>query len=142
MSARIAHGLARPEALDDLEPLDEAAEPPRRVLAHGLVLDVAVAEPDAEDEAAAADDVERGDLLGDLYGMMQGEEQDSGAERHGSGFGRDPREDRNRLEVGEGGREIVLAGPNGIEADGRRQSHLLEVLLEAAGLRVIRRVLD
>jgi hypothetical protein len=69
------------EPLDDLEPLDEAAEPPHRVLAHGLVLDVAVAEPDAEDEAPAADDVERGDLLGDLYGMMQGKEQDSAAGR-------------------------------------------------------------
>jgi hypothetical protein len=80
VSAGIAHGLARPEPLDDLDPLDEAAEPPHRVLAHGLILDVAVTEPDAEDEAPAADDVERGDLFGDLDGMVEGGR--TRAERH------------------------------------------------------------
>src|SRR6266508_3499824 len=136
MAAGIAQGLARPEPLDDLEPLDEATDPLLRILPHGLVLDVTVAEPHSEDEASATDHVERRDLLGDLDGMVQGEEQDSGPERHRAGFGRDPCEDGNRLEICEGGGEVVLAGPDGIEADSRCQADLLEVLLEAAGWRV------
>ena len=134
MTAGVAHGLARPEPIDDLEPLLEPADPLLRILPHGQVLDVAVAEPDSEDEASAADDIECRDLLGDVDGMVQREEQDPGAERHRARLGRDPSKDGNRLEIREGRRQVVLARPDGIEADSRGQPHLLEVLLEAAGL--------
>jgi hypothetical protein len=53
MTARIAHRLACPEPLDDLEAFREPAHALARILSQGAILGVPVAETDAEDEAAA-----------------------------------------------------------------------------------------
>src|SRR5207247_11129497 len=73
--AVVGDGLAAPEALDHLEPVDEPPAALFRILAPRLVLDVPIAEADAEDEAAPGDHVERRELLRDLDGVVQGQEQ-------------------------------------------------------------------
>src|SRR5215212_2930561 len=57
--------LAGPELLDDVQVAPEPRDALARDQAEGVVLRLAVAEPDPEDEAPARHNVERGDLLGD-----------------------------------------------------------------------------
>src|SRR5262249_28630946 len=69
-------------------------------------------------------------------------EQDAGAADHAARRGGDPREGGNRLEVREWIGQVVLTRPHRAEAHGARQPHLLDVLTEANGLRLLRQVLD
>jgi len=69
----VAHGLAAPQPLDELERLDEAAHALPRVQAERRVLGVTVAEPDTHDEPTAADHVQRRQLLGEVHRLMQRE---------------------------------------------------------------------
>jgi hypothetical protein len=73
--------------------------------------------------------------------MVQGKQKDTGAERHEAGLGGHAGENGDGLEIAEGRREVVLARPHGIEADRGGEPDLLEVFQEAAGLRVVRRML-
>ena len=74
--------------------------------------------------------------------MVQGEQEDAGAEDHAAGVGGQTREGGDRLEVRERIGQIVLARPDRAEADGAREPHLLDVLAETNGLRLLRQVLD
>ena len=93
--------LAAPQPLDHLEPLDQTADAIFGILSERAILDVAVAEADAEDQTTVGDDVEGRQLLGDLDGMMQGQQEHAGAEDHAARVGGEARERRDRLEVGE-----------------------------------------
>src|SRR2546427_9334808 len=75
-------------------------------------------------------------------GMVERQEQAPRPERHAGGLGGDAGERRDRLEVGERVGEIVLARPDRGEPHGTREPDLLDVLLEAGRLRVLRQVLD
>src|SRR5207249_10970436 len=130
------------EALDRREPVDERPDALLRVPPHRLVLDVAIAEGDAEDEAAPGDQVECRELLGGLDGVVEGQEQAPRPERHALGVRGDAGESRDRLEVGERVGEIVLARPDGGEPHGAREPHLLDVLAEPGGLWIVRQMLD
>src|SRR5215510_1046365 len=142
VAALVVDRLAAPQPLDDLEALDEAADAILRILPERLIFDVAIAEADTEDQPAVGDDVERGELLGDLDGVVQGKQQDAGAEDHAARLGGDPRQRRDRLEVRERIGQVVLARPYRAEAHGTREAYLLDVLAEANGLRLLRQVLD
>ena len=87
VAARIAHRLTCPEPLDDLEALREPAHTRARILSQGTILGVAVAEPHAEDEAAPRDHVEGGKLLRDVDRMVQGKQEEAGAQGHGAAHG-------------------------------------------------------
>src|SRR5262249_48272232 len=87
-------------------------------------------------------DVERRELLGDLDGMVQGQQQDAGAEDHAARLGGDTREGGNGLKVREWIGQVVLARPHRAEAPRAREPHLLDVLAEANGLRLLRQMLD
>jgi len=69
-----------------LQRLGEAPHALARVEAHRGVLGRG-SQADADDQPAAADDVERGELLGDIDGLMQRQQQHAGAERHAFGLG-------------------------------------------------------
>ena len=71
MASRIAHGLAGPQPLDYLQRFREAAHAIARWHGERAILGVTIAEAHPEDEAAAADHVEGGDLLRHVDGMMQ-----------------------------------------------------------------------
>src|SRR5882724_469077 len=139
--ALVVDGFAAPQPLDDLEPLDEATDAVLRVVPQRAVLDVPIAETDAEDQPAVRDHVERRELLGDLDGMVEGQQENPGAQDHAASVGGEAREGRDRLEIGERIGQVVLARPHRAEADGARESDLLDVLAEADGLRLLREVL-
>ena len=140
--ALIVDRLAAPQSLQGLQPLHEAADSLAGVHPHRLVLGVAIAETEAHDQPPAADHVERGELLGEIDRLVQRQQQHAGAEHHALGLGRHACQRRQRLEVRERLGEIVLARPDGRKSDSASQAHLLDVLGEARGLRVLRAVLD
>src|SRR5262249_60913062 len=123
------HRLAFEQAADDLEfgRVDVAA--PLREC-EGLVLLAAVTEPDAEDEAAVGDRVERRDVLSDLDRVEERGKEDAGADPHLAGLGRDMGEEGHRLEHLEGLGEEVLAAEDRGEAAVTREADLLKVLCE------------
>jgi hypothetical protein len=140
--ALIVDRLAAPQSLQGLQPLHEAADSLAGVHPHRLVLGVAIAKTEAHDQPPAADHVERGELLGEIDRLVQRQQQHAGAEHHALGLGRHACQRRQRLEVRERLGEIVLARPDGRKSDSASQAHLLDVLGEARGLRVLRAVLD
>ena len=87
-------GLLGPEALHDIEGLEKPGQPPAAWNAERIELHVAIAEADPEDEAAATDHVERRNRLGDVDGLLQGQQHDARPERHLAGFGRHARQHR------------------------------------------------
>ena len=56
------------------------------VHAERVELRIAVAQPHAEDHAAAGHNVERRDLLGDVDGILHGQDDDIRAHEHVAGF--------------------------------------------------------
>src|SRR5262249_59750827 len=112
------------------------------VMAERRVLHVAIAEAGAEDHTAVGDDVERGELLGDVDGVLQGKQDDAGAERHAAGLRGHTRQSRDRLEIGERVREIVLARPYRAESPGAGEPDPLHRLTATDGLRLLRTVLN
>src|SRR5262245_2109844 len=77
---------------------------------------LAITQADTEDEFAAGNYVEDGDLLGDQHRMMQGKKKDAGADGAVGNLGDQPRQERHRFPAGALAAKIVLAGPNRIEA--------------------------
>jgi hypothetical protein len=67
-----ADAVLGPQTFDDFETLLEAADALAARHAKGVELDIAIAEPDAEDEIAPPDRVERGDVLSDFDRIVQG----------------------------------------------------------------------
>src|SRR5688572_15720522 len=77
-----AHLVLGPQPLDRLERLLEAGAALLPLDAEGLELDVPVADAEAEDHAAAADDVEGRDLLGHVDGIEERQQEDPGEQPH------------------------------------------------------------
>ena len=112
------HPFLPPETAQESERLVR----PRAALAerHGATGElpgVLSADSDADDEPAARDVVERGQVLGGEDGMAERQEVDGGAEADPARAGGEAREedggaDRLRVE------EDMLAGPQGVEAEG------------------------
>ncbi len=126
------HLVALEQPPHDVELLAEDADPPLRRAERGGLLG-AVAEPDAEHEAPAGDDVERRRLLGHLDRVQEREEEDSGSDAHVARLRREAGEERHRLEHLERRRQEVLAGEDRVEAGVAHEAHLLEVLGEPGG---------
>src|SRR5262245_42127773 len=141
VAALVGDGLAMPEPFDELQALDQTADALLRVVAERRVFHVAVAEASAEDQAPVRDHIERGELLGDIDGVVQGKQDDAGAKLHAAGLGGDAGQSRDRLEVGERVGEIMLARPHRAEPHGAGEPDLLDVLAEADGLRLLMTVL-
>ena len=119
-----------PEALDDLQAL---LEPPQALALRHLErieLDLAIAQPHAEDEVAAPDDVERGDALGHLDRVVKIDEQHAGDAGHLSRLGRQAREEGNELELAHAFAQVVLAGADRVPAAIPRQARHRELLVE------------
>ena len=97
--ALVGDALLRPQALDEGEVVLEARDALALGHAEGVELHVAIAQAHAEDEVAAADDVQRGDRLGGVDGVVQVEQQDAAPDRHLAGLGRQARQERHRLQL-------------------------------------------
>ncbi len=110
-----------PQTFDDFETLLEAADALPERHPEGVELDVAVAEPDAENEIAAPDRIERGNVLGDFDRIVQGRQQHPGNARHLPRLGGKPRQERHQLDLSHAFAQIMLAGGNGIPAAVARQ---------------------
>ena len=120
------HLVLGPEALDDGERLLEPARALRGVKAKGLELLLLVPQADAEDELAACDLVEGGDLLRDVDRVLERQQDDACAEPHIARLRRQPAEERRGLENLDGVAEVVLARQRAVEAQGAREPHLLD----------------
>jgi hypothetical protein len=137
----VSDRLAAPQALDHAQRLLEPADSPARVQSYRLVIGVAIAQADADDEPAAADHVERGELLGEVDRLVQRQQQHPGAERHPLRLGRHARQRRQRLEVRERLRQIVLTRPHRRQPHRPRQPHLLDMRREPHRLRLLHSML-
>ena len=124
------HRLLGPQPLHHLEGFEKAGQPPAPGNPEGVELDVAVAEADAEHEAAAADHVQGGDGLGHVHRLLERQQHDAGAERHVPGFSCHARQDRHGLHVLERRGEVVLAGADVVKARLPGQPHRLQQLRE------------
>jgi hypothetical protein len=140
--AFVAHGLAAPQPLQDLEPLDQPPDALARLQPERLVLGVAVAEPDADDQPPPADDVHRGQLLRQIDRLEQWQQDHPGAERHPLRLRRHPPQRGKRLKVRERLRQIMLTRPHRLKPDGARHPHLLEMLRKPRHLRLLRPMLN
>ena len=130
-----------PQPADDADGLREPADALRHGHAVDGVLLRAIAEPDAEQELAAGDHIHEGADLGQLDRVVQGQQRDVGAEPQSLGVGSEALQQAELREEVEAGRDMMLAGPDRIEAEGADQAHLLQRLGEAAGGVVARGVL-
>ena len=90
--------------------------------AERVELGLAIAEPDAEDEIAAPDRVERGDALGDLDRVVQAGQQHPGDAGHLAGLGREPRQKRDQLQLAHALAQIMLAAGDGVPAAVAREA--------------------
>ena len=125
--------LAAPQPLDHLEPLDQTADAIFGILSERAILDVAVAEADAEDEVAARDHVEARHRLRGVDRVVQVEQQDAEPERHLARFRREPCQERHRLELLVVALvEIMLAGHERVPAAIARVANHHELILERA----------
>ncbi len=130
-----------PQPLDGFQTLLEAAHTlaarhPKRV-----ELDIAIAEPDAEDEIAAPDRIERGNVLGDFDRVVQGRQQHPGDASHLAGLGGEPRQERDQLNLAHPFAEVMLPGGDGIPAAVARQPRHGILTLEGGDHVASRRVL-
>jgi len=115
--AVVGHAVLAPQALDQRQILLEALHSLALGHTEGVELHVAVAEADAEDEVAAGDDVEGGDRLGGVDGVVQVEEQDAEPQRHFASLRGEPRQERHALQLLVVALvEVVLAGEDGVPA--------------------------
>ena len=141
MAADHGDAVLGPEPLDGLEVLDEARYPLRLAGAEGLELDLAVAETAAEDQVAAGDQVDGGVLLGDVEGLVQREQDDSGGQSQARHLGRDAGQERQLLDLLEGRGAVVAALGDLPEAELFGEPGLRHQLLEALAHVVARRKL-
>jgi hypothetical protein len=99
-----------------------------------LVLDVAVAEP--EQEPAAGHQVDHAGLLGDVAGPVQGQQQHAGAEAEAAGARRHRRQEGELLGEVAVAVAVVLAAPDGAEAELLDQLRLFQALGVVGGVRL------
>ena len=99
-----------PQALDDLQTLLEAAHALAARHAKRVELDIAIPEPDAEDEIAAPDRIERGNVLGDFDRIVQRRQQHPGNAGHLSRLGGEARQEWHQLDLAHPFAQVVLAG--------------------------------
>ena len=97
--ALVGDALLRPQALHQGQVVLEARDALALGHAEGVELHVAIAQADAEDEVAAADDVQRGDRLGGVDGVVQVEQQDAAPDRHLAGLGRQAGQEGHGLQL-------------------------------------------
>jgi hypothetical protein len=113
---REGHRRLGPELLHDLDGLDEARHPIfRRDAVRGVEREIA-AEPDARDQAAVAQVIERGQGLREVDGAAKGREQDGRAELHVLAQRGGVGEQLDRLEA-RGGADDLLLHPHAVEPE-------------------------
>ena len=83
--------LFGPQPLDQLQRLQHARHPLLPDHAESFVLDLAIADADAEHDAAFRYDIEAGNVFGDLNRVEQRQQQYRQAEIHRTGVGGQPR---------------------------------------------------
>ena len=124
------HRPTAPELVDDGEVL---GEPPHLLLGRDTergVLLGAVPEAHREHRPAPADDVEARVGLRRVHRVVHGQQVAAGADDHLPRLGREPGEPGQRLDVGEGPGEVVLAGEDRVEALVPRPPDQVELLVE------------
>ena len=134
--ALVAERLARPSAADDLQRLAEARLALGVRHAVNVVRAHDAAAPDAELEAPFADVIDGGDLFGDAQRMIQRQHLHGGADADparaaGDGAGHLQRGRDHRAR----GREVDLAEPDAIDAEGVGALGGVEDVAEGRGLR-------
>ncbi len=124
--------LFGPQPLDQLQRLQHARHPLLPGHAEAFVLDLAVADADAEHDAALRHDIEAGNVFGDLNRVEQRQQQYRQAEVHRAGVGGQPRQQRHALQRLVGRRQIVMAGRDAIKPDITGETGQFRRLAEAA----------
>src|SRR5262245_19482354 len=119
-----------PEPLDDLKTFLEPSQALALRYLERIELDLAIAQPDAEDEVATPDDVERGDAFGHLDRVVKIDEQDAGHAGHLARLGGQAPAERNELELAHALTQVVLAGGDRVPAVIARQAGHRELLVE------------
>src|SRR5262249_1331697 len=110
------------QAPDDLQALLEPAHALALRHLERVELDLAITEPDAEDEVATPDHVERRDTLRDLHGIVEAGEDDADDPRHVAGIGREPREERHELELTDAVAQVVLTSADRVPSAVAREA--------------------
>src|SRR4029453_1884873 len=121
-----------PQAADDLHALGEPAHPLGDSYAEDGELLPAIAQPDAKREPPPGGHVEKGGDLRDLDGIVQGEQDQVGAEGEALRLRGQALQHGQQREVVEARRGVVLAAPDRVEAERADHARLLERLREAA----------
>ena len=128
MAALVRDFVFGPQALDDFDVLGEARHAALHVDAEHGELFRPVAQPHAEQEPAAGDDVHEGSDLGQFDRIVQRQQHDIRADFEAFGFGGEPLEHRQQgivmIVVG----DVMLAAPDRIEAELFDQPDLLDRL--------------
>jgi hypothetical protein len=130
MGRRHVDGILGPQAPDGFEIL---LEPPHALFlrrAKRQELDVAIAECHAEDDLAAAHDVDRRDLLRDVEGLVERQQDEAEVEPQVRGLRHDAREKRQLLQALPRGAAVVHALGDRVEAERVGEPRLLHELLE------------
>ena len=122
-----------PQPANDLDALGEPAHPlDHRHLEDGELLGP-IAEPHAEHESPARDQVEEGADLRQLDRVVQRKEDEVGPHPHSFDLGGQALEHRQQWKVVEAGSDVVLSAPDRVESQPANQPRLLQQLGEAAG---------
>ena len=134
--ALVGDGLLRPGAVDDRDGFFHVVLGVVPAEAEAAVARVHHAAAGAELQAAAAEHVEHGEVLGYAQRVVQRQDRHGATQAQAAGAGAERGE--QHLRVGRQAAEVaevVLGRPDGVEADGLRRLDLLEV----AGVEVGRR---
>ena len=122
--------LARQQPPHHVEVVGEAPHALVTLDREGVELLVAVPEPDAQPHPTAADDVQRGNLLGHVDRVQQPEQQDARRQAHVARLARQAPQQRDRLQHLEGTGQVVLGNGDRAEAHLARQAHLVDEVLD------------
>ena len=87
VAALVGDVVLGPQPPDEAQPFEHARHPVGDLQPEGLEFLFAVADADAEDDAALGHDVEAGDLLGGLHRVQERQQGDSEHQIHRAGFG-------------------------------------------------------
>ena len=131
-----------PEPSDDLDSLGKPAHPLRHRHAEHLVLLGPIAEPNSEQEPAAGDHVQEGAVFRQLDRVVQRQQRHIGSHPQTLGLGGNALMQQRQLrEEVKTRRDVVLAGPDRVEAERTNKAYLLQRLGEVAGRIIAHRVL-
>jgi hypothetical protein len=101
------HLVLGPRPLDHLQRFLQASGAVALANAERLELDVPVADADPKEDASTAQHIERGQLLGDIHGVEQRQQEDSGQQAHVAAFRGQPGQQRDRLQLLALGEEVL-----------------------------------